>query len=76
MPESTPIGLPKKNIIAVGDIHGMANVLNLLFGHLEMKFSSEDTQFVFLGDLIDRGPESAATVDAVAKILDLYPGSK
>ncbi|WP_320188502.1 metallophosphoesterase [Agrobacterium rosae] len=76
MPESTSTDLPKTNIIAVGDIHGMSNVLNLLFGHLEKNFSSDNTQFVFLGDLVDRGPESAPTMDLVAKILDLYPRSK
>lgn len=67
--------MPKKNIIAVGDIHAMAHTLRLLLGYLEKKFSADDTQFVFLGDIIDRGPDSLPAVNQVCRIIDTYPGS-
>ncbi|CDN53832.1 Serine/threonine protein phosphatase [Neorhizobium galegae bv. officinalis bv. officinalis str. HAMBI 1141] len=65
----------KKNLIAVGDIHGMAHVLKLLLQHLEKKFSADDTQFVFLGDIIDRGPDSLPAVNQVCRVIDTFPGS-
>ncbi len=65
----------KKNLIAVGDIHGMAYVLKLLLQNLKEKFSPEDTQFVFLGDIIDRGPDSLPAVNQVCGIIETFPGS-
>lgn len=65
----------KKNLIAIGDIHGMAHVLKLLLHHLEKEFSPDDAQFVFLGDVIDRGPDSLPAVNQVCRIIDTYPGS-
>jgi serine/threonine protein phosphatase 1 len=48
---------------AVGDIHGDLAALQLLFERLPT-FTSDDT-VVFLGDYIDRGPDSAGVVDWV-----------
>ena len=65
----------KKNLIAIGDIHGMAETLELLLSTLMKEFKPENTRFVFLGDLIDRGPNSSQAVDLVCDITDHYPGS-
>ncbi|KQY10888.1 hypothetical protein ASE23_07045 [Rhizobium sp. Root73] len=65
----------KKNLIAVGDIHGMAHVLKLLLQHLETEFSPDDAQFVFLGDIIDRGPDSLPAVNQVCRIIETFTGS-
>jgi len=67
--------MTKKNLIAIGDVHGMAHVLRLLLQHLEKKFSPDDTQFVFLGDVIDRGPDSLPAVNQVCRVIDTFPGS-
>lgn len=63
------------NLIAVGDVHGMAQTLELLLNDLEGRFRPSESIFVFLGDLIDRGPDSRSTIDMVLRILARYPGS-
>ena len=50
--------------IAVGDVHGNLAALDDLLGQLRT-VTSEDDVVVFLGDYIDRGPESKACVDAI-----------
>ncbi len=69
------VRMNKKNLIAIGDIHGMAHVLKLLLQHLEAEFSPNDAQFVFLGDIIDRGPDSLPAVNQVCRIIDTFSGS-
>jgi serine/threonine protein phosphatase 1 len=52
-------------IFAVGDIHGCAHELNLLLDKLPLR---ADSTLVFLGDYIDRGPDSRGVIE---KILEL-----
>ncbi|HEY6508851.1 MAG TPA: metallophosphoesterase [Vicinamibacterales bacterium] len=49
---------------AVGDIHGNLPALRDLLGQLQPELASGDT-IVFLGDYIDRGPDSKRCVDAL-----------
>lgn len=63
------------NLIAIGDVHGMAQPLEFLLNDLEGRFKPSDSVFVFLGDLIDRGPDSRAAVEMVARVIDRYLGS-
>jgi serine/threonine protein phosphatase 1 len=49
-------------IIAIGDIHGEAGKLDRLLARLPL---ADKPQLVFLGDYIDRGPDSRAVVDTV-----------
>jgi serine/threonine protein phosphatase 1 len=51
---------------AVGDIHGDLTALQTLFERLPAM--SEDDTIVFLGDYIDRGPESAGVIQFVREI--------
>jgi serine/threonine protein phosphatase 1 len=58
--------------IAIGDIHGDLSHLEKLFGRLP-RLDAGDT-LVFLGDYVDRGPDSAGVVEFVRRrILDLTP---
>lgn len=53
-------------IYAIGDIHGRDDLLNALMTKIEADDrarGSADTQIIFLGDLVDRGPGSAAVVE-------------
>jgi serine/threonine protein phosphatase 1 len=59
----TPIG---ERIYAVGDIHGRADLLAALFARIDDDLSARpigDTVQVFLGDYIDRGPDSRRVLD-------------
>jgi serine/threonine protein phosphatase 1 len=51
---------------AVGDIHGRLDLLNQVIGFIEADIAAQPPMrnfVVFLGDLIDRGPESAGVIE-------------
>lgn len=53
-------------IYAIGDIHGRNDLLQSLLGQIETDDAARgaaDTQIIFLGDLIDRGPDSAGVIE-------------
>ena len=57
----------------VGDIHGEFTALNKLMhqlGYSETGLHPERRQLVFVGDLIDRGPESPAVVSRVQQLVN------
>jgi len=56
---------PGGRVFAIGDIHGCAGELDALLGGLEL--ATGDT-LVFVGDYIDRGPDSRAVVDMMLEI--------
>lgn len=60
--------------IAVGDIHGRADLLEKLLNHVNAVH--EDARVVFLGDVIDRGPDSKDCLDMVASELARNPASR
>lgn len=63
---------PGKRIYAVGDIHGRADLLDQLIDLIEADDAARgdaDFQLIFLGDLIDRGPDSARVMETVAGLL-------
>src|SRR5215472_14688572 len=55
--------------IAVGDVHGNLLALNDVIGLLRDELQPSDT-VVFLGDYIDRGPDSKGCVDAILRFRD------
>ena len=54
-------------IIAIGDVHGCAKVLATLIEAIQP--TGSDT-LVFLGDYIDRGPDSRGVVEQVVALPD------
>jgi diadenosine tetraphosphatase ApaH/serine/threonine PP2A family protein phosphatase len=58
--------------IFVGDVHGCVEELEELVARLEL---GEGDRFVFLGDLVDRGPDSVGVVRRVRELLKRHPGS-
>ena len=62
---SVPAG---QRVYAFGDIHGRLDLLAELLAKVEADDAARgpaDTTLVFLGDLVDRGPDSAGVIDAV-----------
>jgi serine/threonine protein phosphatase 1 len=48
---------------AVGDIHGCLDKLRRLLAKCEARASGRQAQYVFLGDYVDRGPDSRGVID-------------
>jgi serine/threonine protein phosphatase 1 len=56
---------PEHTTYVVGDIHGRADLLELLLGLIDAHIGGTGTtrpQLVFVGDYVDHGPESAETL--------------
>ena len=65
-PPSLPEGL---RVYAIGDIHGRLDLLEALARRIEADLKAAPTPAVtiFLGDYIDRGPDSAGVLDRLAR---------
>ena len=60
------VSLCMGKIFAIGDIHGCISHLDRLMAQLDID-ASHDT-LVFVGDYIDRGPDSKGVIDAIIDI--------
>ncbi len=73
MPDSLVQPLLAGPLDIVGDVHGEIDALHNLLNHLgygESGVHPEGRRLVFLGDLIDRGPDSPAVVELVARCVE------
>jgi len=62
---------PGQRIYAVGDVHGRADLFAALIESIESddrERDAADTTIILLGDLVDRGPESCAVVEAALNL--------
>jgi serine/threonine protein phosphatase 1 len=58
------------NLYAIGDIHGQRAMLEELFRRVPFQ---PDDEIVFIGDFIDRGPDSKGVVDCVLEFKLRHP---
>lgn len=54
-----------KRVIAIGDVHGCSRELKDLLDKLEV---TDEDHLVFLGDLVNRGPDSRGVLDQVHRL--------
>lgn len=54
----------KKKIFVIGDIHGMSSMLDTIL----LDWNPEEEQLVFLGDIIDRGPQIKESFEKVREL--------
>jgi serine/threonine protein phosphatase 1 len=59
----------------VGDVHGCSEELTELVKQVEYASRDEKMRFVFLGDLIHKGPNSKGVIETVRLLLKDHPGS-
>ena len=57
-------------LYAVGDIHGESAKLDALLASLPLE---EGDRFVFVGDYVDRGPDSRGVVDRLVDLAKRHP---
>jgi serine/threonine protein phosphatase 1 len=48
---------------AIGDVHGCFGKLKSLIAACDLLSEAEDARFVFIGDYVDRGPDSRKVID-------------
>uniref|UniRef100_A0A7C1T8D7 Calcineurin-like phosphoesterase domain-containing protein n=1 Tax=Agrobacterium albertimagni TaxID=147266 RepID=A0A7C1T8D7_9HYPH len=55
------------HMFAIGDVYGCADLLEALLAEIKGKAEQEgfDYRLVFLGDIIDRGPDSRQAMELV-----------
>ncbi|WP_174297321.1 metallophosphoesterase family protein [Sphingomonas bacterium] len=61
----------RTRVYAVGDIHGRLDLLETLLTAIDADEDARgaaDTVLIFLGDVLDRGPDSAAVVDRLLRL--------
>ena len=70
---------PGERIYAIGDIHGRLDLLDALLAEVDADDAARvpaDTSLLFLGDLIDRGPQSAEVVERLRELAVERPRSR
>ena len=68
LPPSIPAG---KRVYAIGDVHGRLDLLRSLLDMIDAddaRRGAADTMLILLGDIIDRGPDSAEVVAYVREL--------
>ena len=56
--------MTNSRLIAIGDIHGCYDLLRELLEY-QIKFDPATDELIFIGDYIDRGPDSKKVVEYV-----------
>lgn len=59
-------------LLAFGDIHGCRNALRELLAQVA---PTADDRLVFLGDYVDRGPDSAGVIDDLLVLRERFPAT-
>lgn len=57
-------------IYAIGDIHGRSDLLRILHGRIQQDLEERPTEeaiLVYMGDYVDRGPDSKGVIDALIR---------
>jgi len=68
-----------QRVYAIGDIHGRIDLLDQLLRKLDADDEARgpaDTVLIFLGDLVDRGPDSAEVVERLMGVKANHPGTR
>lgn len=68
-----------QRVYAIGDIHGRADLLEDLLRRIDADDAARpvtETTLIFLGDLIDRGPDSARVVERLMHIKAEHPRTR
>lgn len=60
-------------LIAIGDIHGRLDLLRTLMEKIDKKMKDRDYRLIFLGDYVDRGPDSARVIDFLLEVQRFRP---
>jgi serine/threonine protein phosphatase 1 len=60
-------------LVAVGDVHGRADLLDSLLDEIETLYRDRALRYVFLGDYVDRGPDSKGVIERLIALRERRP---
>jgi serine/threonine protein phosphatase 1 len=70
----TRVGTERLLTVAVGDVHGRADLLDILLREIRARWGDRLAAIVFVGDYVDRGPDSAGVVRRLRALENAFPG--
>jgi len=70
--------LDGRAVFAVGDIHGCLDLLEGLLEGIKVATARDERPplIIFLGDYVDRGPDSMGVIDRLIAVAESYPGAR
>ncbi|MFA9229795.1 MAG: metallophosphoesterase [Microgenomates group bacterium] len=72
-PPTPKLPCPALPVCIIGDLHGRADLLDHLLSMITDQPASATARLIFVGDLIDRGPDSAAVLSRVRQLAEDAP---
>ena len=60
-------------VVLIGDVHGQLDLLDRLLDRLSRRADFADRWIVFLGDLVDRGPDPRGVLERVLELMASHP---
>ena len=64
-PPEAPLPCPKTPLCVIGDVHGRLDLLEALLEQIASQPNAQAARILFVGDLVDRGPDSAGVLARV-----------
>ena len=64
---------PASPLCLVGDLHGRADLLAAMLARIEAEPAAATARLIFVGDLIDRGPDSALVLQRIRALTQARP---
>ncbi|MBO1905337.1 metallophosphoesterase [Microvirga sp. 3-52] len=63
---------------AIGDVHGRSDLLRSMLAFIasDAERRGQEPRVIFLGDIVDRGPDSRGAMELVARTLKRWPSSR
>ena len=70
---TSPLPRPEIPVCIIGDIHGRADLLGLMLTQIKTRAAHAPVRILFVGDMIDRGPASAAVLNQIYTLTQAHP---
>lgn len=68
-----PLPRPQTPVCVIGDLHGMDDLLRAMLALVAAQPGADAARIIFVGDLVDRGPDTAAVLLRVRGLCETNP---
>ncbi len=68
-----PMPEPDPPLCLIGDLHGRADLLDIMLARIAAEPRGAEARLIFVGDLIDRGPDSAGVLRRIHALFQADP---